>query len=218
MTPIVLFGIGSGIVVDVIESCRRAGQPIAAYIHNRDVPHFLPDGLVPTSLSDIAPSLRSSDGICPLFTPANRLAAAVEAQQLGFSFNTYLIDPTAITASDLRIGGGSFVNAGVIIGAAAVLGRNVFINRGASLGHHNEIGDFVSVGPGAVLAGQVVMGQGSMIGAGAVVGPGVRIGAGAMIGAGALVLRDVPAHHKAIGSPARVLASTESGFDDAQPR
>lgn len=218
MRPIVLFGIGSGIVVEVIESCRRAGQPIAAYIQNRDVPHFLPTGLAATGSSSVDSGLRSCACICPLFTPANRLAAATEAEQLGFAFDTCLIDPTAITASDLRVGGGSFVNAGAIIGAATKLGRNVFVNRGASLGHHNEIGDFVSIGPGAILAGQVVVGPGSMIGTGAVVGPGVRIGADVVIGAGALVLRDVPAHHTALGPSARVLASTRTGSDDAKSR
>ena len=218
MKPIVLFGIGSAIVVEVIESCRRAGQPVAAYIHNREAPHFLPGDLVATAVAEMSSELRLCDCICPLFTPANRFTAVSEAQELGFAFRTYLIDPTAIVASDLRVGGGSFVNAGVIIGAATTLGQNVVVNRGASLGHHNEIDDFVSIGPGAVLAGQIGVGRGSMIGTGAIIGPGVKIGANAIVGAGALVLRDVPDHHKVFGSPARVLDSTLPRFDDVKSR
>lgn len=51
-----------------------------------------------------------------------------------------------------------------------------------------------------------VLGNDVFIGAGAKIIGAVRIGDGARIGANAVVLCDVPAHHTAVGVPARVIA------------
>jgi sugar O-acyltransferase (sialic acid O-acetyltransferase NeuD family) len=211
----VLFGVGSPVLVDVVESCRRAGRIIAAGIANRAGPQFLPDGMTPTSVGDISPDMKAFDCLCPMFKPANRFVAVSEAQSLGFRFGRYLVDPTAIIASDFRSGAGSYVNAGVTIGAATRLGDHVFINRAATIGHHNEIGSFVSIAPGAVLTGQITVARGATIGAGAIICPGVRIGSHAVVGAGAVVLGDVPACRQVIGAPARVVKEPLAGFGNA---
>lgn len=201
--PLLLFATGSSLSVEYAATCRRLGLAIAAGVSNREGPSCLPDGIEIVDAAEIPPHLLSLSCLCPLFTPANRRAAVEEAMQLGLRFDRSLIDPTAILADDLEAGGGSFVNAGVIVAAATSFGTHVVVNRGASIGHHVRLDDFASIGPGAILAGHVLVGTGAMIGAGAIILPKVSIGAGAMVGAGSIVTRDVEAGDKVMGTAAR---------------
>ena len=213
MRSFVLFGVGSAIIVDFVETCHRAGYFVVAGISNYAAPSFLPDEVRLVELSKIETELLDISCLCPLFTPANRFNAVTEAEQRGFKFPDALIDPTAIIASDATVGGGSYVNAGTIVGAATTIAGNVLINRGASVGHHGRIADFVSIGPGVTISGQVKIGRGAMIGAGATVGPQVEIGEHSIVGAGAVVLADVPPHRKAFGIPAAVVGKELRGFN-----
>jgi sugar O-acyltransferase (sialic acid O-acetyltransferase NeuD family) len=195
---VTLFGIGSQVVVDVEESCARAGWPIAACVRNASGPaHTAPHRTV----TEAGPDTRL-DGpvLLPLFSPANRRTAWEDAVSRGARRFPSLIDPTTILPNRIAIEEGVYVNAGCVLGAASRLGRFAFINRGASLGHHLELGEFASIGPGVVIAGSVVIGADCMVGAGAIILPNVRIGAGAVIGAGSVVRRDVPAGAKVLGT------------------
>lgn len=202
---VVLFGIGSSLVVEYIETCRRLGYRIVAAVRNRPGPVFFADETNIVGTDALAPALRDASCLCPMFTPGNRRAAADEAAALGFTFARALIDPTAIVASTTSVGGGSFLNAGCIIGASAVVGEQVVVNRGTTVGHHAVIGAFVSLGPGVTVGGHVTLGDGAMIGAGAVVLPLVKVGAHAVVGAGAVVVDDVPAGAKVFGNPGRIV-------------
>jgi hypothetical protein len=191
MPPVTLFGVGSPIIVDVEESCLRAGWTITMGLQNVPPPVYS-SGAVP--VRTITPGLRLSGPILlPLFSPANRRFAWEHAASLGATDFPALLDPTAILPRRLDIGEGVYINAGCTLGAASRIGRFAFINRGACLGHHLDLGAFASIGPGAVIAGQVTIGDDAMIGAGAVILPGMKIGAGCVIGAGVVVDADVPA-------------------------
>jgi sugar O-acyltransferase (sialic acid O-acetyltransferase NeuD family) len=113
-----------------------------------------------------------------------------------------LIDPTAVLPSSIRVGNGTYINAGAIVGGACFIGEHVLINRAVSLGHHSVVGDFVSIGPGATLASNINIGDGATIGVGAVVVPNVRIGRDAVIGAGSLIRKDVGEGVFVAGNPA----------------
>jgi sugar O-acyltransferase (sialic acid O-acetyltransferase NeuD family) len=209
---LVLFGAGSPIIVDYIETCLRLGWSVAAVVRNDAGPVHFEDGpRILDSTADLQ-ALAAFGCICPLFTPANRASAVADALKAGLRFGPPLVDPTAVVASNTRLGDGSFVNAGCVLGAAGVVGRHVVINRASSIGHHAVIGDFVSIGPGVTLCGQVEIGPGAMIGAGAVVLPQVRIGAFACVAAGAVVSRDVPEGAKIAGNPARILERDLAAF------
>jgi sugar O-acyltransferase (sialic acid O-acetyltransferase NeuD family) len=202
---VVLFGIGSSLVVEYAETCRRLGYRIVAAVRNRPDPVFFMDERHIVGVDALAPELRDALCLCPMFTPANRRAATEEAIALGFTFARALIDPSAIVASTTAVGGGSFLNAGCIVGASTVLGEHVVVNRGTTVGHHAALGAFVSLGPGVTVAGHVTVGDGAMIGAGAVVLPHRKIGARAVVGAGAVVVDDVPAGAKVLGNPGRIV-------------
>jgi hypothetical protein len=202
---VVLFGIGSALIVEYVETCRRLGYRIVAAVNNRPGPTFFADDEKIVGVREIAPALREAACWCPIFTPRHRLAAAAEAAALGFRFPHALIDPNAVVASTATVGGGSFLNAGSIIGADTALAEHVLVNRGTTVGHHAIIGAYASLGPGVTVAGYVNVGTGAMIGAGAIVLPKVAIGAHAVVGAGAVVVSDVPAGATVWGNPARVV-------------
>jgi len=190
LAPVTLFGVGSPIIVDIEESCRRAGWPIAMGIQNVAAPIHASDA-VPIRV--VTPGLRLSGPVLlPLFSPANRRFAWEQAVSLGATEFPSLVDPTTILPHRIEIGAGAYINAGCTLGGASRIGSFAFVNRGACLGHHLNLGAFASIGPGAVIAGQVTIGDDAMIGAGAVVLPGITVGAGAVIRAGVVIDTDVP--------------------------
>lgn len=90
---------------------------------------------------------------------------------------------------------------GVVIGETAVIGNDVTVLHGVTLGgngkqrgdRHPKIGDGVLIGANATLLGNIVIGD------------------CAQIGAGAVVLASVPAHHIAVGVPAKVRPISKLG-------
>lgn len=211
---VVLYGVGSPLVVDFEESCARVGISIAGAIKNVDGPvHTL--STAPVHLADeLPPDITSLPFLVPIFTPGRRRLAVDDAERRGFGRAFVLIDSTSVVARSTTIGGGTFVNCGAVIGGAGSIGRFVLINRSASIGHHAEIGDYVSVGPGAVLAGNVKLGRGAVIGVGAIVIPEVTIGDNAVVAAGSVVTKDVPANSLVRGYPARAIKSGIVGYND----
>jgi hypothetical protein len=205
MTAVVLFGIGSSIVIDVEESLSRAGAAIVAGISNRQVPSLLSERIRIVSSDQLPSELLEIPFLVPLFTPGHRYQAAQEAAKLGFIRPFTLIDPSVAVPHRLELGVGGYVNVGCSLGGGSVCGPFLFINRGASIGHHAQIGAYVSIGPGATISGKVKIGTGCMIGAGATILPRVTLGENSVVGAGAVVTRDVPPHCLVFGNPARII-------------
>ena len=191
MTPVIFFGVGSPVIVDVEETCRRAGWPVAFGVQNVPAPTYTSDAV---PIRELTPGLLlSAPVLVPLFSPPNRRFAWQQAATLGAADFPTLVDPTSILPQRIDIQKGVYINAGCTLGAASRIGAFAFINRGACVGHHLDLGAFASIGPGAVIAGQVTIGDDTIIGAGAVILPGIRIGAGCIVGAGVVIDTDVPA-------------------------
>ena len=216
MTSVILYGLGSPVIVDVEESLDRLGLDVAAAVCNHPGAIFFTGTIPPTAPVTIDDRLRSLPYVVPLFTPGHRQSAADEAERFGLREAHILVDPTAVRPRRLELGRGCYINAGCSLGACGTLGRFVFVNRGATLGHHAKIGDYVSIGPGAVLAGHVTMEQGSVVGAGATILPEVTIGANAVVGAGAVATKDVPAQCLVLGNPGRVVREGIGGYHGRQ--
>lgn len=114
-----------------------------------------------------------------------------------------VVHPMAWVSPRARLGGGTVVLAGAMVGTGARLGRAVIVNTGASVDHDAVLGDGAHLAPGARLAGGVTVGDRAWIGLGAVVREGLTIGEGARIGAGAVVIRPVETGQTVVGVPAR---------------
>ena len=212
MSRVVIYGVGSPIVVDVQESLMRAGVAIAAAVRNIECEVRLLDGVAAIEPAQLTTQVLALPFLAPFFTPANRQTVTREAFGAGFHSGYSLIDPTVPRCQSLVHGQGLFVNAGCTLGAASQFGEWVFINRGASIGHHARFGDFVSVGPGAVVSGSVTLGRGCVVGAGAVVLPELSIGSNAVVGAGSVVTKDVPDNCLVLGVPAKITKTGIAGF------
>lgn len=119
---------------------------------------------------------------------------------------------------NIRLGANSFVNANAFFmdDATITIGANVRIGPGAQLMTAlHPVDDHRRRREGWERAAPIVIGENTWLGASVTVGAGVSIGRNAIIGAGSVVLRDVPDHVVAAGSPATVIRSTQVEADGA---
>lgn len=112
---------------------------------------------------------------------------------------------------------------GIEIHPGARLGKGVFIDHGMGvvIGETSTVGDNVTLYQGVTLGGtgkergkrHPTIESNAVIGVGAAVLGAVTIGEGARVGAGSVVLKDVPPHATAVGTPARAVSwrDPESG-------
>ncbi len=117
---------------------------------------------------------------------------------------------TAPAPARIRIGGGTFLNRGVMVAAVelveigehCMLANGCFVTDGA---HRFDDPEKPVPWQGFTSKGPTRIGDNVWCGANVVVTSGVTIGERAVIGANSVVTRDVPAHAIAAGAPARVL-------------
>lgn len=214
MKRVVIYAVGSPILVEVEESLNRCGDVIAAGVRNFEGESFLSATeqlLAPEMLTNEIVSLPF---LVPLFTPGYRQQVVKEAESAGFTRAYSLIDPTSLLPRVFELGKGSYLGPRCAIGTQSRFGEFVLINRCCSIGHHASFGNFVSIGPGVVIAGMSKIGKGSMIGTGAVIVPEITIGENAVVAAGSVVTRDVQDHCMVAGNPARIVRKDIPGYRD----
>lgn len=105
--------------------------------------------------------------------------------------------------TQLSMGHGNLVNAGVVVGAGASIGNHNLIHTGAILDFEVQIGDGVQIGAGCTLGSGVQVGDEAVIGTGSIIMPGVKIGKKAQIGPGSLVIGAVGDKEVVFGNPAK---------------
>lgn len=125
-------------------------------------------------------------------------------KEIGFNLPN-IIDASAVVASDVTMGEGTFVGKKAVINAGTKVGACVIINTGTIVEHDCKIGDFVNVSPGTTLCGQVTVCADSHIGAGSVVRQLINIGKNTLVGIGSVVVDDIPNGVKAYGNPCKVV-------------
>ncbi|MFJ7186827.1 acetyltransferase [Lysinibacillus xylanilyticus] len=114
-----------------------------------------------------------------------------------------LIHPDAVVGSQVDIGIGTAVMAGVIINCGTKIGKSCIINTGSTIDHDNYIEDYVHISPGVNLAGTVKVGQLSWLGIGSVISNNVNITSGCLVGAGSVVVKDITEPGVYVGVPVR---------------
>ena len=211
---VVIYGIGSPLLVDYEESLAKAGLEIYIAVENVPCKSWLTQGPPIVKPHSIAPDILALPFLVPLFTPGHRQIAVLEASQIGFSRPLNLIDNSVSIPRTLTAEGGLYINSGCSFGAGSQFGEFVCINRGASIGHHVQLERFVSIGPGAIIGAMVRINKGAVIGTGAVILPKICIGENSVVGAGAVVTRDVPPHSLVFGNPARTIREGIPGYND----
>lgn len=114
-----------------------------------------------------------------------------------------LIHPNAVIATDVEIGKGTVIMAGVIINSSSKVGKGCIINTASTLDHDNVIEDYVHVSPGAHLAGTVRVGRRSWLGIGSVVSNNLNVYSDCQLGAGAVIVKDIVEPGTYVGVPVR---------------
>jgi sugar O-acyltransferase (sialic acid O-acetyltransferase NeuD family) len=168
------------------------------------------EGLPVYWIDDVEVLADSHVAVCALGT-TKRSRFVEQAVERGLRFAT-VVHPSAQLSAKSRVGEGSIVGGGSVVGARAQLGRHVIVNRGCLVGHHTEVGDYASIMAGANVAGSCRIGEKTYVGMGAVVLDHVSIGWGSIVGAGAVVTADVPDNVQVVGVPARVVKEGVEGL------
>jgi sugar O-acyltransferase (sialic acid O-acetyltransferase NeuD family) len=116
------------------------------------------------------------------------------------------VHPRATLYSDVVVGPGCVVAAGVAVAAATRLGEHTLLNLNATVGHDCVLEAFATVGPGANIGGHVRLEQAAFACLNASVLPGLTVGANSQVGAGSVLLEDLEPDRVAFGVPARVVS------------
>lgn len=199
MTAILVLGAGGHAKV-VADIARLCGHTVTAYVDERGTSAGSSIGGVPViSRVEERPSAAVALGIGDNRARSSRHE---DLTRRGRDVLT-LVHPAAVLASEVRVGAGTVVMAGVVVNSDAVIGAAAVLNTSSSVDHDCTIGDGVHIAPGSHLAGNVTVGAGALIGVGCVIIPGRHIGAWSLCGAGSVIVHDVPAATTVRGSPAR---------------
>ena len=159
---------------------------------------------------DDLPRLRETHEVVCAIGATSRGAFTGAAEAAGMRFAT-IIHPSARVLPSSRIGEGSILSMGVLVGSHTTVGRHAILNRGVTLGHHSRIGDLVTICPGTNVAGRVELGDRVYVGMGTNILNDLRVGSDAVVGAGSVVTRDVPDRTFVVGYPAMVARRGENG-------
>ena len=134
----------------------------------------------------------------------NATREKIEEKLLEDSFNIVsLVHPSAVIGTDVEIGVGTVVMAGVVINSSTRIGQGCIINTSSSVDHDNFIENYVHISPGANLAGTVKIGKSTWLGIGSVVSNNVNICSGCKVGAGAVVVKHITEPGTYVGVPVR---------------
>jgi sugar O-acyltransferase (sialic acid O-acetyltransferase NeuD family) len=114
-----------------------------------------------------------------------------------------VVHPTAFVAPTARIGEGCIIAPFCAVGNASRLGDHVVLTWYASVAHDADVESYAVLSPYSTVNGGASLGEGAFLGTHAAVNPMQRVGCWAKVAAGSVVYRPVPAHHLAMGNPAK---------------
>jgi acetyltransferase-like isoleucine patch superfamily enzyme len=135
--------------------------------------------------------------------PNERAARDELLSALGVEPVPLLLHPASTFGSDLRIGPGAVIAAGVRITTNVETGRHLRVGPDSTLSHDGVYGDYVTLDGKVNVAGNVTVGDRVWLHSGGIVIPGRSIGSAAVVEEGAVVVHDVPDDTVVAGVPAR---------------
>jgi acetyltransferase-like isoleucine patch superfamily enzyme len=133
-----------------------------------------------------------------------------KAQTLGFGDGASIYD-SALVIGDVTVGEQTWIGPGVVLDGSGglAIGAHCSISAGVQIYSHDTVAWALSGGEAKAERAPTRIGNRCYLGPNVVVAKGVTIGDGCVVGAGSVVLSDLPAGSKAVGAPARIVASIE---------
>lgn len=114
------------------------------------------------------------------------------------------IHPTAIIEeSEISLGRGNIITAGVIFTVSTKVNDFNIFNLSTTVGHDVSIGSCNVINPGVNISGGVKIGDGNLIGVGSIILQNKGIKSHSVIGASSLVTKNVDEHITVMGVPAK---------------
>lgn len=216
---VVIYGAGNvGRMVAYILSYDAAIQVVAAVDDNPDMWGKEVRGVPVIGGRDKLPALLAdgvTGAICAIGDNKARGDLSAALADMGFEIIN-AIHPTANISTDVRMGKGNIVAAGVTLFVNPVIGDNVYFDAGAIVSHDTVIGDNALISTGVTIGARIDIGRNVLVGLGASVmtpkwgqSARLRVGDNAVIGIGAVVIDDVPDNAVVVGVPARVIRYQE---------
>lgn len=194
MSKIVLIGFG-GHAHSVIDSVIQKNEyEIVGYVDVNKHEDYLGIKYLGNddNLQDIFNSGVENAVVCIGYMGNSNLRNEVynKLKTIGYSLPS-IIDETAVLASNVSIGEGTFVGKGAIINADSNIGKMCIINSKALIEHDCIIGDFSHIAVDSCLCGEVKIGNSVFLGANSTIVQGVSIGNDAFVGAGVIVTNNI---------------------------
>jgi sugar O-acyltransferase (sialic acid O-acetyltransferase NeuD family) len=210
VTRVLLIGAGghAQVVADIVLEMARAGARVSAIGFLDDAPDLRGRCLLGLPVLGTISAIRHVPHDAVVVAIGDNRTRSKITLNLSAQGETFLsaVHPRAVLGSDVRVGLGTMICAGVVVNVAARIGDGVILNTGCTVDHHCTVGSYCHIAPGAHLGGDVLVEEGAFVGIGSSVIPGRRIGRWAILGGGAAVVRDVPDGEKVVGVPARPIS------------
>ena len=121
------------------------------------------------------------------------------------------VHASAVVSRTASIGEGTFIDSGVTICNDVKIGNHCFIAASSSFNHGCCMKDYSSISAGVHVAGNSTLEKFVFLAVGSTVITKINIGEHTVIGAGATVLKDIPSHVFAYGTPCKVIRKKEIG-------
>lgn len=102
-----------------------------------------------------------------------------------------------------QLGKGTIICEGTILTTNIILDDFVIVNLNCTIGHDVHVKSYSTILPNSSISGNVVFEECVDFGTNATIIQGITVGEGTIVGAGAVVVKDLPAHCTAVGTPAK---------------
>lgn len=209
INPVIIFG-AKGLAKAALECFKSNGVEVYAFLDNDEQLH----GEMYGDVSVLGAT--DDDGFLKLIGKKCDAFVAIEDQSYRTDVIEMLLERRKVMPANaihrdtslptnLHMGHGNFINAGVTIGADAKIGNHCIINSGCTIDYSVEIGDDVQIGAGSAIGAGVEIGSNAIIGTGSIIMPGVKIGNNAKVGPGSVVIGAVKANQVVFGNPAKAV-------------
>jgi sugar O-acyltransferase (sialic acid O-acetyltransferase NeuD family) len=133
----------------------------------------------------------------------------IESLNLRNSRFATIIHPSAIIATDSKIGFNTIIMPNVVISCRVTIGNHCIVLPNTVISHDSLVSDYCCIGSNVAISGCVVVGSNCYVGSGTNIRENVHIGKGTLIGLGSNIISNIDENVVVVGNPAKFLRYTK---------